>query len=250
MIMTASVNPGDGLVLIKLWTAHVLSDFVLHPYRWKGDLLSRPYSMKASFLHALLAALVSYLMLLQWRGWLLPLVLFSGRVLIDFVKFRQASPIVFFLINQIAQVILIGATWYFLVSNREEVSIWVKQFLQDEKIWVLLFGFVFVIYPCQYIVKYATGKWSNPLISDSSDGEALVNAGKWIGIFERVIILVLVIYAKFEAIGFLIAAKSFIRFSETEKNSRSKTEYVLIGTLISFTLAMLTGVGMRRMLGV
>ena len=38
------------------------------------------------------------------------------------------------------------------------------------------------------------------------------------------------------AIGFLVAAKSILRFEEAKKQKLA--EYVLIGTLLSFTLAM------------
>jgi hypothetical protein len=51
-----------------------------------------------------------------------------------------------------------------------------------------------------------------------------------------------VLLGQYAAIGFLIAAKSVLRISKDgEKDARKKTEYVLIGTLISFTTAILIG---------
>ena len=47
--------------------------------------------------------------------------------------------------------------------------------------------------------------------------------------------------SQFEAIGFLIAAKSILRFSETSKGTE-KSEYVLVGTLFSFLIALSTGI--------
>jgi hypothetical protein len=44
---------------------------------------------------------------------------------------------------------------------------------------------------------------------------------------------------QFEAVGFLIAAKSILRF---RKDSVYKTEYVLIGTLLSFGIAVAFGI--------
>ena len=45
-----------------------------------------------------------------------------------------------------------------------------------------------------------------------------------------------------EGIGFLLAAKSVFRFGELTKAKEVKiTEYVLIGALSSFTIAILTG---------
>jgi len=68
------------------------------------------------------------------------------------------------------------------------------------------------------------------------------DAGIWIGILERILVVTFVLFNQFQAIGFLIAAKSILRFSDrSEDNPRKQTEYVLIGTLISFTIALFIG---------
>ena len=43
-----------------------------------------------------------------------------------------------------------------------------------------------------------------------------------------------------EGVGLLLAAKSILRFSD--KNARAHTEYVIIGTLLSFGWAIITAV--------
>jgi hypothetical protein len=48
-------------------------------------------------------------------------------------------------------------------------------------------------------------------------------------------VFVFVMLGEYEAIGFLIAAKSILRFKETDT---ARTEYVLVGTLLSFMLAI------------
>ena len=73
--------------------------------------------------------------------------------------------------------------------------------------------------------------------------QSLPNAGKWIGYIERVFILTFVFVGSFEEIGFLLPAKSVFRFGELSKAKEIRTtEYVLIGTLASFTIAILTGI--------
>ncbi|MCE5207285.1 MAG: hypothetical protein LLG42_03130 [Chloroflexi bacterium] len=71
------------------------------------------------------------------------------------------------------------------------------------------------------------------------------NAGRVIGILERLLIYYFVLNAQYSAIGFILAAKSFTRFRELEK--RTFAEYVLIGTLLSALLAML-GAGLVQAL--
>ena len=66
----------------------------------------------------------------------------------------------------------------------------------------------------------------------------LPNAGKLIGITERFLILTFIFLQQFEAIGFLLAAKSILRYKNDDDNNTIKTEYVLIGTLLSFGLAL------------
>jgi hypothetical protein len=55
---------------------------------------------------------------------------------------------------------------------------------------------------------------------------------------ERLIIFFLVLISQYEAIGLLIAAKSIIRLKEGDQKM---SEYVLVGTLLSVSVAMATG---------
>ncbi|MEZ5059668.1 MAG: hypothetical protein R2879_21765 [Saprospiraceae bacterium] len=89
----------------------------------------------------------------------------------------------------------------------------------------------------------ATKKWRLELEPESeSKRDSLAEAGIWIGRLERVLVLTFVLLDQFEAIGFLIAAKSILRFSDKSSNEpRKQTEYVLIGTLISFSIALFSG---------
>jgi hypothetical protein len=55
---------------------------------------------------------------------------------------------------------------------------------------------------------------------------------------------------RYEAIGFLIAAKSMLRFGDVSRpNQRGESVYILVGTLASFLLAILTGLGAVYILG-
>ena len=75
-------------------------------------------------------------------------------------------------------------------------------------------------------------------IQVSSDNE-MPNAGKVIGVLERILTLTLIIASQYSAVGFLIAAKSILRYGN---NETLKTEYVLIGTMLSFGIAVIAGI--------
>ena len=67
--------------------------------------------------------------------------------------------------------------------------------------------------------------------------KGLENGGQFIGYSERALVMMLVLLSQWEGIGFLLAAKSIIRFGE--QKDRMFSEYVLIGTFLSFGWAML-----------
>ena len=65
----------------------------------------------------------------------------------------------------------------------------------------------------------------------------------YIGILERILVFVFVILNHWEAVGFLITAKSVFRFGDLKESKHRKlTEYILIGTLISFGIAIFVGI--------
>lgn len=67
----------------------------------------------------------------------------------------------------------------------------------------------------------------------------LPGGGAWIGVLERGLVFVFVLSGQFTAIGFLLAAKSILRFQHAA--DRSSSEYVIIGTLMSISWALAAG---------
>jgi hypothetical protein len=102
-------------------------------------------------------------------------------------------------------------------------------------------GFVFVTTPAGILIGQLTHQWSRKI--DDADN-SLAHAGKWIGIAERIIVLILVLQNQYSAIGLLVAAKGIIRFSEKDRQE-IKTEYLVIGTLLSIGMAIVTGILMK-----
>ena len=74
--------------------------------------------------------------------------------------------------------------------------------------------------------------------------DSLEKAGVYIGILERLFIFGFIVLNYWEGIGFLLAAKSVFRFGDLSKEKdRKLTEYVLIGTLLSFGIAIISCLG-------
>jgi len=80
-----------------------------------------------------------------------------------------------------------------------------------------------------YAVQAITGDFA------IEDPASLAAAGRLIGRLERALILLFVLVGQPDGIGFLIAAKSLLRFGEmAREHDRRVSEYVIIGTLASF----------------
>jgi hypothetical protein len=100
---------------------------------------------------------------------------------------------------------------------------------------LLLFTvYLFCTKPVNVLIKEILKAYKIKLLDDA--GDELLNAGKLIGIAERILTVSLLLFNQYEAVGFIIAAKSILRFEGTKT---SKTEYVLVGTLLSFGIAIL-----------
>ena len=95
-----------------------------------------------------------------------------------------------------------------------------------------LFGFDSgVISGCEQAIQVEFGL--------SAFWHGLIISGALIGTLERWLIVFFMAIQQYEAIGFLVAAKSILRFSETKESEKS--EYVLAGTLVSIAIAVACG---------
>jgi hypothetical protein len=114
------------------------------------------------------------------------------------------------------------------------------------KVLSVLTGYIICTTPLSFFVGIATKKWQEELKKGDVAVENLLNGGKWIGIIERLMIFTFVLLGKYEAIGFLITAKSILRFRQDTETKQS--EYVLVGTLLSYGLAIMVGLMISQIL--
>ena len=78
----------------------------------------------------------------------------------------------------------------------------------------------------------------------------LRDGGKYIGYLERLLIFIFVLTGEFAGVGFLITAKSILRFGELkDSENRKQAEYIIIGTFASFLYAILISLAVRWLIG-
>ena len=232
-------------ILFRLITAHLLTDFVLQPTSWVKQKKQQKHRSPKLLLHVVIAAVTAYIFSGLWNNWWLPLTILVTHWLIDVWKLYRPESLIYFLIDQLLHLLVIAGIWLLLYYNWGDLSHFLGNLSGNTSFWIILSGYLLVTYPLGIVIGIATDKWR---ISAEVSKEGLQKAGVLIGIFERLLILTFILSGQFAAVGFLITAKSILRFSDKE-NTQKKTEYVLIGTLMSFAASVLVGMAIRLLVG-
>lgn len=213
-------------LIAVLIAAHLISDFFLQTGRWARLKGRRPFLL----MHAALHALFTYLVLQTWACWQVVVLIFILHAAIDGLKQRAGKETsTIFLIDQAIHVLsLIGIAWLSVHFG------WIVFFTRTGYgLLILSAGFITAVNGAGiYIGKFA-GELTE-LNNLKLDG--LVHGGKWIGRLERALIFLFIIMHYPGGIGFLVAAKSILRFEEARQQKLA--EYVLIGTFLSFFSAV------------
>ncbi len=232
------------MIFFNLILAHLLGDFILQPNSWVADKEKKKGRSIYLFLHVLIHIALTMLFLWDFNLWWIALIVGVSHLLIDVTKlsFQTAkTKRIWFFIDQIAHILVIVALslFYFPYFKLED-------FFNDDSLKIVT-AIVFLTVPSSIFIKTIISIWT-PITIDHSkiQTESLVNAGKYIGILERLLVFVFILVNHWEGVGFMIAAKSVFRFSDlAEAKQRKLTEYVLIGTLLSFGIAVLVGILIR-----
>jgi len=227
------------ILFIKLILAHFIGDFLLQPNKWVNHKETHKHKSKYLYFHILVhfAALL-IVMQFNFKYWLGFLIIIISHYIIDLIKLRlktKSNGRLLFGLDQLAHFIIITI----VVSIYKPYALNINS-LYHPKFLLLVTAILGVTVVSSIIMKVVISKW---YFKENNSKLSLQNAGAFIGILERLFVFTLIISHHWEGIGFLIAAKSVLRFSDLSKaKDRKLTEYILIGTLLSFGLAVLFGI--------
>jgi len=226
------------MLLIKLLLAHIIGDFFLQPKNWVKE--KEKKKLKSPKLYFHIAIHFALLFLILWDLSLWPVIIIVGfsHLIIDAVKLilqKKKNKRLFFFIDQILHVLVIIAAYYVYTKT----TLYFDDIFSEQHL-LLITCLVFLTRPVSIIMKTIFTKWDITELTENN--ESLKDAGKYIGILERLLVFIFIITNHWEAVGFLITAKSVFRFGDLKKPKHRKlTEYILIGTLISFGIAIAVG---------
>lgn len=228
------------MIFTKLILAHLLGDFILQPNSWVADKESKKLKSKYLYLHIVIHTILSFIFLWDLQLWWVAVLVGVSHFIIDAAKLTFQTiknKKNWFFIDQLLHVLVIaGVSFYFNEFNLE--------FLENQDFLKIVMAALFLTTPASIFIKILLSSWTPvPETVSNIQTESLSSAGKYIGILERLLVFTFIMVNHWEGVGFMVAAKSVFRFSDlAQAKQRKLTEYVLIGTLLSFGMAVLTGI--------
>lgn len=233
------------ILFIKLLLAHLLGDFIWQPNSWVADKETKKHKSIYLYVHILLHGVLAAILAGEIRFIPYAILIAITHGIIDLIKLnfqKRKTKRTWFVLDQIAHILILIAI-VLLYQQKSIIYFW-----QDNEFWILITAFLLLTKPVSIFIKTIISIWS-PESQNSHQDNSLASAGNYIGILERLFVFGFILTGHFEAIGFLLAAKSIFRFGDLkEAKDRKLTEYVLIGTLISFGIAILVGLIVQALL--
>lgn len=222
--------------IVALIFAHAMADFTLQT-NWINANKARPHVMA---LHGIIVWITAHLALGQVFAPALALLTLA-HILIDAAKtYSKINNLPAFLLDQGAHLVTILAVG-FCAPGLWQTGLW-----SAHPVLLPLMALAAGLILCLTAGQYAIGLLMRPH-SMRLRNVGLRDGGRQIGLLERGLIFLLVLANQPIGIGFLIAAKSILRYGTANRDQRS-AEYVIIGTPASFGWAIAVALATQSLL--
>ncbi len=227
----------DRWVLLSLLLAHVVGDFYLQSNAHCVQKSEKGLRSWFLYFHSLLIGGLSWLAVPLCDFWPYALGIAISHLFIDAAKARYGGGLWSFVADQTAHVAVLAlvassfAVADVLPAQRADVS-------RACSVPATLLATLLCMKPANIFIKKVLERYK--VVPSSED---IKDAGALIGNLERILTIIFVLIGHYEAIGFIVAAKSILRFKDTDT---AKAEYVLAGTFLSFGIAVVCGISALR----
>ncbi|HDL19565.1 MAG TPA: hypothetical protein ENH29_10960 [Bacteroidetes bacterium] len=117
----------------------------------------------------------------------------------------------------------------------------------------ILAGYILSILGVDYLIQFILNRLLNLEEDDELKNRirsGMKTVGRYIGWTERFLIFTMILVGTYSGIGFILAAKSLLRMGNfsSEISEKKFSEYVIFGTLLSFSLAFFLALVVRKLL--
>ena len=225
-----------AVAFVTMLTAHLVGDFVFQT-EW---MVERKRRIWVLILHVAVVAALSGLLLGVFH-WQILLAIFLTHFALDAIKvYWFPDSIASLAGDQFAHLaVLLALACYFpsvaadgwTAGMRPDASKWYPAVL------TVISGVVLCVPAGGIVIARLTRPLAREIWTDDIAG--LTKGGQYIGWLERLLVMQFLLIDQPNGIGFLIAAKSVLRFGEIKDRSQRKVaEYIIIGTFLSFGWAL------------
>ncbi len=248
--------------LLALLSGHFIGDFILQ----SDELVKKKGQFPGWLLwHAFVVSATTWLFLGNWNAWWAAGVVLCIHFIIDWIKLlvtgkkttqtiatageknemtREVSKdnLSCFIGDQFLHILSIVILWLFTrKANMDEfmANYWLNFLgIQYTKILFILMAMAVSTRAISVVLQYQMARFAEGLKEKVKQG--LPKGGETIGMLERILVFIFVLAGKPEGVGFVVAAKSVFRIGElTGQQDKEHAEYIMIGTLRSFTYALI-----------
>jgi uncharacterized membrane protein YhaH (DUF805 family) len=224
---------------LALLTAHLLADF---PFQTR-KLIENKRKPHILVLHIAIIALVTVIILGAWPPLLL-LILCGSHLVMDAVKIYllKEKHWAFYLDQGIHLLVIVLLAYLFPESFQG--GYWPDLMGPFPFIYLILLcvisGVILSLSVGNVIIALETKRFRDEMTASI---QGLSQGGAFIGQLERALVMLFVLTGFPVAVGFLVAAKSILRFGEVKSTpDRQMAEYVIIGTFMSVGWGLLIAV--------
>ncbi|WP_165211075.1 DUF3307 domain-containing protein [Streptococcus tangpeifui] len=233
-ILTFSDYLIENPLLTLTLLAHFLADF-----QWQSQRMAdqKSYSIRVLSQHLIIVALpLLVCFVLNPAAGIYLLVVWLSHVVIDSAKFyfvpnmhSQSWQQVIFVGDQILHYLAIFSAY---ICFKPDTILLISQ--NSELIRLGLF-LTLITKPINIVFKLFFSKYQ---VSEEPHEPTVAGAGALIGLLERLIMGIFLLFGQFAAIGLVFTAKSIARYDRISKN-QAFAEYYLIGSLFSIISVLL-----------
>lgn len=234
------------VVFLKLLFAHILGDFV---FQTKSMVDKRKENVAYLFLHVFIHAVLLFIFFYTELKtyWISIAFITFSHLAVDSLKIGLESKfanksLLFFCADQLLHVSVLAA----VVLYNFGIPTWDSNLISTTKALLYSIALLLITVVSPIFLRLFFSKWDKEFEFQAKRKESLLHAGMLIGIMERLIIVLFIQVGFLSGIGFLLAAKSIFRFGDLANAKDTKfTEYILLGTLASFVIAIVIGYALR-----
>ena len=251
-------------LIFNLIIIHIICDFYLQTSSTCENKILLSVKGKALWTHTALVGLLTWAVVWDINGWWLALSIAVAHFLIDWIKsffelkykvyvinkednkildgVNRRYDLNFFLFDQfvhIGFIFLISCIWFNINDTWTQFQ-WLQNLIYKYPLEIYtIIALLIVIKPVNILILQILRYCKLENNKDNCHYENF-HAGAIIGYSERILMTIFIILSQYQALGFLIAAKSILRFTEASSGN-TKSEYVLTGTLLSLVFSLVLG---------